>query len=73
MTKTIHTSTVVSTELFDCHGCCNLAVYNIGGLGPAVPCVTTVTDTVSPATVTTYLCSVSSSPSTGAANDPMMN
>ncbi|CAK7210881.1 hypothetical protein SCUCBS95973_000939 [Sporothrix curviconia] len=63
VTKTIHPSTFVSTRYFDCHGCPNLAIHNIGGLGPVVQFVMTVTDTASPATVTDYRCSRSSAAS----------
>ncbi|CAK7217631.1 hypothetical protein SBRCBS47491_003224 [Sporothrix bragantina] len=57
VTSTVHPSTVTFTRLFNCHGCPNLVIHNIGGLGPVVQFVSTVTDSVSPTTVTEYVCS----------------
>ncbi|CAK7204702.1 hypothetical protein SEUCBS139899_007461 [Sporothrix eucalyptigena] len=60
-TKTVHTTTVTSTKLYDCHGCRFLEIQNIGGVGPVLHFTTTVTDTATPAVETDYVCSKSSS------------
>ncbi|CZR63489.1 uncharacterized protein PAC_13386 [Phialocephala subalpina] len=55
-TKTVHPLIVTSTVSVQCGGC-QLLTSNIGGLGPAVSFLATITNTA-PATTTTWVCAI---------------